>query len=210
MIRPLPLATAVVGVVAIGAAMILSTTRGGTHRSAPPITPIVDRGTLPAAFPVPPPAGATTVHHAVPPGSRLRYARLGVDAPVVPTTAHHGVMRIPRDPRTVGWWEGGAGAGDASGSTVVVGHVNYAGTAGALGVLPDARPGDRVELDEPGSRVILYRVLAVRTYPKTSGIPAEAFARTGAPRLVLITCGGPFDPATGNYLDNVVVYAAPG
>jgi hypothetical protein len=49
----------------------------------------------------------------------------------------------------------------------------------------------------------------VRTYPKETGLPASAFARDGAPRLVLITCGGPFDAATGNYEDNVVVYATP-
>jgi hypothetical protein len=33
------------------------------------------------------------------------------------------------------------------------------------------------------------------------------FARDGAPRLTLITCGGPFDKATGHYRDNVVVTA---
>jgi hypothetical protein len=26
---------------------------------------------------------------------------------------------------------------------------------------------------------------------------------------VMITCGGPFDPATGNYEDNIVAYATP-
>jgi len=26
---------------------------------------------------------------------------------------------------------------------------------------------------------------------------------------VLITCGGPFDSATGNYLDNIVAFARP-
>jgi hypothetical protein len=40
--------------------------------------------------------------------------------------------------------------------------------------------------------------------------PAEAFDRIGRARLVLITCGGPFDPSTGNYRDNIVAYAVPG
>ncbi len=148
------------------------------------------------------------MRHAVPSGSWLRLRRLHVDAPIVAVRAVDGVMQIPRDPRTVGWWRGGAGPGDDTGSVVVVGHINFAGTTGALAMLPDARPGDAVVLDEPdGNRT--YRVDGVRTYPKTSGIPAAAFSTAGAPRLVLITCGGPFDGRTGNYADNIVVYASP-
>jgi hypothetical protein len=30
-----------------------------------------------------------------------------------------------------------------------------------------------------------------------------------AGRLVLVTCGGPFDASTGNYLDNIVAFAVP-
>jgi hypothetical protein len=39
------------------------------------------------------------------------------------------------------------------------------------------------------------------------------YGPTTTPELRLITCGGPFDDATGHYLDNVVVFArlvAPG
>ena len=64
-------------------------------------------------------------------------------------------------------------------------------------------------IGEPHSSV-RYRVAAVRTYPKQTGIPPDVFTRAGSPRLVLITCGGPFDSATGNYEDNVVLYAVPG
>ena len=39
--------------------------------------------------------------------------------------------------------------------------------------------------------------------------PTEVFSRTGRARLVLITCGGSFDSATGNYEDNIVAYAEP-
>jgi hypothetical protein len=53
-----------------------------------------------------------------------------------------------------------------------------------------------------------YRVTSVRAYPK-SELPTSVFRRTGPPRLVLVTCGGPFDAATGHYPDDVVVTAAP-
>jgi hypothetical protein len=33
------------------------------------------------------------------------------------------------------------------------------------------------------------------------------YGKAGYPSLRLITCGGPFDQATGHYVDNIVVYA---
>jgi hypothetical protein len=35
------------------------------------------------------------------------------------------------------------------------------------------------------------------------------FGQQVTPRLVILTCGGPFDAATGHYLDNIVAYALP-
>lgn len=146
---------------------------------------------------------------AVPAGSTLTLSRLAVQAPIVPVDVRAGVMAVPRDPHTLGWWAGGAVPGASTGSAVIVGHVNYAGTAGVLGTLAQqARPGDELVLTEHRLR-LRYRITALRTYAKTSGVPATAFRRDGPPRLVLITCGGPFDPATGNYLDNIVAYAEP-
>ena len=48
-----------------------------------------------------------------------------------------------------------------------------------------------------------------RRVPKMSLDQLGLFARAGAPRLVLVTCGGAFDPARHSYEDNVVVQARP-
>jgi hypothetical protein len=55
-----------------------------------------------------------------------------------------------------------------------------------------------------------YRITTLRT------VPAQALARAdhaidqrGPHRLVLITCAGRFDPATGRYDRNLVVTAVP-
>jgi hypothetical protein len=54
-----------------------------------------------------------------------------------------------------------------------------------------------------------FAVVARERYAKTA-IPLEKyFARDGAVRLTLITCGGRFDPKTRHYQDNVVVTATP-
>ncbi len=54
-----------------------------------------------------------------------------------------------------------------------------------------------------------YEVVGRRQYLKTRVPLGALFARTGAPRLTLITCGGSFDRATRSYLANVVVTAVP-
>jgi hypothetical protein len=146
--------------------------------------------------------------HPIPVGARLTLGRLDVDAPIVHVGLVGNVMDVPRDPHDVGWWSAGAAPASDQGTVVIVGHINYAGVSGALSVLPESRPGDIVELVE-GSTTIRYRMVAVHSYPKTVGIPADVFSRTGSPRLVLITCGGPFDSNTGNYTDNIVGYAEP-
>jgi hypothetical protein len=50
---------------------------------------------------------------------------------------------------------------------------------------------------------------AVTRVPKGELPVGEVFARTGAPRLTLVTCGGPFDDDAHAYTENVVVVARP-
>lgn len=218
------------GLAAITAAVALQAARATTRHAA--AVPVVNVGSLSAA---PPPAqqapgqqapgqqapvrqsggrpsatrsSASSWPGSVPSGSRLQLASIGLDAPIVGVTTDGNVMQVPADPRVLGWWTGGAAPGVGTGNTVIVGHINYAGVSGALAALPHARPGQLFTLAEP-ERTQSYRVQAVRTYPKTSGLPAAIFTRTGPAELVVITCGGPFDSGSGNYEDNIVAYATP-
>src|SRR5262249_35818840 len=90
-------------------------------------------------------------------------------------------------------------------------------TAGPAGPAPSSRgtqrrraaaAGDRVEVTTAGGRTFAYRVVSVRSYLKRL-LPADVFSVHGRPRLVLVTCGGPFDQAAGHYRDNIVVTAVP-
>jgi Sortase domain len=123
---------------------------------------------------------------------------------------HRGILDVPADPAQVGWWSASALAGSATGSVVIDGHVDSAATGpGALFHLADLSAGDRLVVTTTSGARRSYVVTGRRVYPKTGGLPADLFAIDGPPRLVLITCGGPFDRAAGSYLDNVVVFAAP-
>ena len=52
-------------------------------------------------------------------------------------------------------------------------------------------------------------VTGVRTYHKTPLPYPQIFDQHSGGRIAIVTCGGPFDASTGNYLDNIVVFAVP-
>lgn len=68
--------------------------------------------------------------------------------------------------------------------------------------------GDVVEVVDAAGERHRFAVTSRTSYPKAA-LPAEVFRTDGPPQLTLITCGGAFDEATGNYADNVVVVAQP-
>jgi len=143
--------------------------------------------------------------------TRLRIEALDVDARVIPIGVDdRGAVAIPDDVDTVGWYRYGAAPGAASGSVVLAGHVDSATQGiGAFRALWSAEPGTLIHLDRASGGPLTYRVVSRETFGKDA-IPLTAlFAATGAARLTLITCGGPFDSESRSYLDNVVVTAVP-
>jgi hypothetical protein len=144
------------------------------------------------------------------PPVRLRAPAIGVDAPVVPVGVHSvdGAMDVPVDVSRVGWYRYSAQPGKA-GSSVVIGHVDSrAQGIGAFFRLRDLMPGASVFIRLADGTNQRFAVVARREYRKEA-LPPRIFARSGRPILTLVTCGGPFDQATGHYLDNVVVFALP-
>jgi len=155
------------------------------------------------------PAGMAAVDvTAMPTG--LRIPAIGVDARIVPVgVATGGGLGIPADPSVVGWWAGGSAPGQPAGSTILVGHIDSAVAGpGALFRLQDLRPGALVTVIA-GGHTWRYIVRALHSYLKTAFPAAAVFGQQVTPRLVIVSCGGPFDPATGHYLDNIVAYATP-
>ena len=139
---------------------------------------------------------------------RLQIPAIGVNAPVVPTGVQAGgALAIPPDPRDVGWWAAGAFPGKPAGAVILAGHIDSAVSGpGALFRLQNLRPGAAVTVTADG-HAYRYRVAALRAYAKDALPAAAIFGQQVSARLVIVSCGGPFDPATGHYLENIVAYA---
>jgi sortase (surface protein transpeptidase) len=119
-------------------------------------------------------------------------------------------MTVPKDGDRVGWYRYGPAPGAPQGSAVLAGHVDTrAGGPGALFRLAELEPGAEGRVTDTAGGTTTYRVTGRERIEK-SVLPTERlFARDGAHRLTIITCGGPFLPELRAYRDNVVVVSEP-
>jgi hypothetical protein len=145
--------------------------------------------------------------------NRIVIPALNAQAPIVPVGDANRELEVPENPLVAGWWQGGVKPGARKGTAIIAGHINYAGVQGALGRIGDLKPGNTVYIYgvRTGNQKVrlTLKVAAVRTYEKATLPYAEIFNQNSPGRVAIVTCGGPFDNATGNYLDNIVVYAVP-
>jgi hypothetical protein len=140
--------------------------------------------------------------------TRLRIDGIGVDVDVVPVGVDEaGDMQVP-GPTVAGWYEFGPRPGEP-GSALLAAHVDYDGRPGAFFRLREVAPGDRVEVSGPDGTPLTLAVTEVTRVPKAGLAATGAFDRSGPARVVLVTCGGPFDRARRSYEDNVVARAEP-
>ncbi|MFY1655193.1 class F sortase [Solwaraspora sp. WMMB762] len=143
--------------------------------------------------------------------NRVAIPAIDVVARVAPVgvVADTGEFDVPPSVDEVGWYRFGPGLEAEAGSVVIAGHVDGAGQGpGAFFRLRELAADDRIEV-VAGDQVREFRVVGREEYDKSEIPLARYFARDGAVRLTLITCGGPFDEVAGRYRDNVVVTAVP-
>jgi Sortase domain len=118
-----------------------------------------------------------------------------------------GELEIP-DESEIGWYRLGSRPGQP-GATVLAAHVSWNGALGPFARLGAVEPGTEllIRLDDGTTRT--YEVTERAQYDKTSLPENRIWTRDGDEMLVLITCGGAFNPNIRRYLDNIVLFARP-
>jgi len=117
-----------------------------------------------------------------------------------------GTLQVPSSTAVAGWYAGGPRPG-AIGPAVIAGHIDSYSGPGVFFRLSQLTPGDRVYVRRADGSLAVFRVTAVRSYPKTQFPSLAVYGPTPDAELRLITCGGTFDYQTRSYLSNTVVYA---
>jgi Sortase domain len=117
-----------------------------------------------------------------------------------------GALQVPSTTSVAGWYTGSPRPG-AIGSAIIVGHIDSLTGPGVFYRLSELRRGDDVYVARTDGTTAEFRVTSVQTYLKDRFPTQTVYGPTPDAELRLITCGGAFDPATGHYLSNIVVYA---
>ncbi|RBY80668.1 class F sortase [Geodermatophilus sp. TF02-6] len=159
--------------------------------TAAPVVPVAAARQLPASEPVTVRIPALGVRSAV--------MRLGLE--------RDGSMQVPPGAHPVGWYVGSPTPGQL-GPAVLAGHVDWDGERGAFYGLRELRPGDAVAVDRADGTTATFRVDRVEEHTKDDFPSDEVYGDLDHAGLRLITCGGAFDEDTGDYLDNVIVFAS--
>ncbi len=118
-----------------------------------------------------------------------------------------GALEVP-EATEIGWYRYGSSPG-RPGATVLAAHVSWNGSIGPFHQLGLLEPGAHVDVRLDDDTLRTYEVVERTIYDKDS-LPRERIWRTtGDETLVLITCGGSFNPDINRYRQNIVVYAVP-
>jgi sortase (surface protein transpeptidase) len=111
------------------------------------------------------------------------------------------------NPMLAGWYSLGPTPGEV-GASVILGHVDGYSEPGIFFRLRELQPGDRVLVTREDGITAQFQVYHTELAPKADFPTDKVNGDTSRPELRLITCGGTFDWHSGNYRDNVIVFAA--
>ncbi|CCG05478.1 class F sortase [Blastococcus saxobsidens] len=190
--------------------------------AAPAPSSVTPSPAVPPSVPPPGPSSGVTAPQAPAPAPAVvgpvlpEAVPLSVTIPSIDTTTPplaslgllpDGSLEVPADYDVAGWYRGGPAPGEL-GPAVIAGHVDSAAEGPAVFFrLAELQPGDEIHVDRADGTTAVFAVDRVARYPKDAFPTVEVYGDTDHAALRLITCGGSFDPASGNYRDNVVVFA---
>ncbi|NRQ39258.1 class F sortase [Nonomuraea sp. NN258] len=131
------------------------------------------------------------------------------DAPIAPVGLNpdQTVEVPPLDrPELVGWYRHRPTPGEP-GPAVLLGHVDAHGKPAVFHRAHTLKPGATITVERADGTSADFTVDSLERVDKDAFPTEKVYGATDSAVLRLITCGGAFDPATGHYEDNVIVYA---
>ncbi|MBG6184083.1 hypothetical protein IWX65_002054 [Arthrobacter sp. CAN_A214] len=179
--------------------------------SAIPTTPAPSPTTAPVAPVTPAPAPAPTQLPVLPESAPASFTipSIGAGSELLSLgLRENGSLEVPPDgPGAPASWYDDSPTPGERGPAVLLGHVNA--TDGGPGVFADLRSlkaGDTIEVVREDGTTATFIFDRGEQYPKDAFPTQTVYGNTAGSELRLITCDG-YDPDTGEFDDNYVVYA---
>jgi LPXTG-site transpeptidase (sortase) family protein len=139
---------------------------------------------------------------------RIEIPSINVDAPVMKLGLNtNGSVQVPPlgNHNLTGWYDHSVTPGQ-KGTSVILGHVDSFQGTSVFFYIKTLKPGDMVKVVRADGSTATFMVDGVQKVVKATFASSIIYGNTKFPSLRLITCGGPFDTTTRQYLDNIVVY----
>lgn len=141
------------------------------------------------------------------PPRRIHIPAIGVKARVVSLErAPDRTMETPKNFDNTGWYEPGSEPGER-GPAVIAGHIDSTSGPAVFYRLRELKRGNLIRIKRADGSIVRFRVEGLERWPKAAFPTRRVFGRTRLAALRLVTCSGNFDPSTGHYVDNTIVYA---
>jgi sortase (surface protein transpeptidase) len=192
-----------------------STAAGRAEQPAPEPTPTTTHAAVETKQPEPKPTAApepAKVKEPVLPESppvTVTIPSLGVQSQLLRLGLQdNGTLEVPPgDPGSpAGWYVHSPTPGER-GPAVLLGHVNaYGNGPGVFAGLRQLKAGDIIEIAREDGTTATFSVDRAEAYSKATFPTQAVYGNTAGAELRLITCDG-YDPVTGEFDDNYVVYA---
>ncbi len=173
------------------------------------IVPPVSASLIAGAIPIQssdPKAMAAQVE-AVP--ERIVVPAVGIDMPVVAKgLAPDGSMALPDISAAAAWYRHGGTPGDRGDAALIAAHVaTDVDGVGPFSLLPGVRQGDAVTVTLSDGTEQPFTVVRLERISKQT-VDYDAITAESPGMLILVTCGGDWDPQNRRYEDNVIVWAS--
>ena len=146
-----------------------------------------------------PNAGVTVTHVSIP--------NIGVSSDIeLLRLDPAGALLPPVDFNKAGWYSGGVVPGQI-GPAIIAGHIDSVTAPAVFANLHKVTPGMKILVSLSDGSALTFRADRSEVAPKTQFPSSSVYGNVPTPQLRVITCDGTFNPATGHYDDNLVVYA---
>ena len=139
--------------------------------------------------------------------NELTVPAIGIDANVqFAGLADDGSMGVPVGFDDVAWYELGVEPGQP-GNAIFTGHVSSTAAPGVFYNIDQLGPGNTIHVLGGDGTELVFIVQDVHTYSEDSVPMAKLLAPSTVPGVVLITCGGDWDPVAHLFSTRIVVTA---
>ncbi|MBK4347014.1 class F sortase [Lacisediminihabitans changchengi] len=140
--------------------------------------------------------------------TRVRIPAIGVDSGLEDLSLDaSGALLAPADWDSAGWYSAGVVPGNV-GPAVIAGHIDSPTAPAVFARLSSLKSGDTVTVTLSDGTIETFTVTQKIESPKATFPTSSVYGNVPTPQLRLITCGGVFNPSSGHYVDNLIVYAS--